>query len=182
MRQLKKRIERLIENNEITNPKEAEKIRHLLKVKKWNPYCIRHSAITADSDYLPEYALKKKVRWSMNSKQSSRYIKRRMGNELKGKILEYNGIISEEIQRKKPSVSNCPRCNFVNILENKYCSSCSYPLIPEAFDELKRDEEVRFKELEKKYTDKMSNFANETEIKIEKILSKIDISLLTVND
>jgi hypothetical protein len=25
-----------------------------------NPYCIRHSAITADSDYLPEYALKKK--------------------------------------------------------------------------------------------------------------------------
>ena len=29
--------------------------------KKWNPYCIRHSAITSDSDFLPEYALKKKV-------------------------------------------------------------------------------------------------------------------------
>jgi hypothetical protein len=29
----------------------------------------RHSSITSDSDYLPEYALKKKVRWSMNSRQ-----------------------------------------------------------------------------------------------------------------
>ncbi|MFZ0513657.1 MAG: hypothetical protein WAM14_18770 [Candidatus Nitrosopolaris sp.] len=32
-----------------------------------------------DFDYLPEYALKENVRWSMNSKQGSRYIKRRMG-------------------------------------------------------------------------------------------------------
>jgi hypothetical protein len=31
----------------------------------------------------PEYTLKKKVRWSMNSRQGSRYIKRRMGDELK---------------------------------------------------------------------------------------------------
>ena len=72
---------------------------YLLNVKKWNPYCIRHSAITSDSDYLPEYALKKKVRWSMNSKQGSRYIKRRMGNELKNKILEYNGIMTKEIPK-----------------------------------------------------------------------------------
>ena len=56
---------------------------------------MRHSAITSDSDYLPEYALKKKVRWSMNSKQGSRYIKRRMGNDLKKQILVHNGIISE---------------------------------------------------------------------------------------
>ena len=33
----------------------------MLKIKKWNPYCIRHSAITACSDYLPEYAIKKQV-------------------------------------------------------------------------------------------------------------------------
>ena len=51
----------------------------MLRTKKWNPYCIRHSAITSDSDYLPEYALKKKVRWSMNSRQGSRYIKKKNG-------------------------------------------------------------------------------------------------------
>ena len=133
---------------------------HFLSVKKWNPYCIRHSAITADSDYLPEYALKKKVRWSMNSKQGSRYIKRRMGNELKNRILEYNGIISEEIQKKKPSILNCPRCSLVNMLENRYCSKCSYPLKPEAFDEIKEEENKKILELESKYKEMDSVLQN----------------------
>jgi integrase/recombinase XerD len=66
MKQLQKRIKRLLENGEIKNNEEKERLEYLLKTKKWNPYCIRNSAITADSDYLPEYALKKKVRWSMN--------------------------------------------------------------------------------------------------------------------
>src|SRR5215204_5178396 len=69
MRQLKLRIKRLLNNNE------REKLEYLINTKKWNPYCIRHSSITSDSDYLPEFALKKKVRWSMNSKQGARYIK-----------------------------------------------------------------------------------------------------------
>jgi len=98
--------------------------------KRFNPYCIRHSAITYDSYYLPEFALKKKVRWSMNSKQGTRYIKTRMGNELRNKILAYNGIISENEIVKKPTILACPRCQFVNIIENKYCSKCSYPLKP----------------------------------------------------
>ena len=101
MKQLKERIKILLERGEITDTKEKEKLEHLLVTKKWNPYCIRHSAITSDSDYLPEYALKKKVRWSMNSKQGSRYIKNRMGNELKNKILEYNGIISENEDKQE---------------------------------------------------------------------------------
>jgi integrase/recombinase XerD len=73
--QLKERIKLLVDNGEIIELKEKEKLEHLLTTKKWNPYCIRHSAITFDSDYLPEYALKKKVRWSINSKQGSRYKK-----------------------------------------------------------------------------------------------------------
>ncbi len=79
MKQLRKRITRLLENGTITDETERHRLEFLLKTKKWNPYCITHSAITSDSDYLPEYALKKKVRWSMNSKQGSKYIKRRMG-------------------------------------------------------------------------------------------------------
>ena len=38
--------------------------------------------------HIPEYALKKKVRWVMNSQQGKRYIKHRIGDELKHKILE----------------------------------------------------------------------------------------------
>ena len=137
MKQLRERIFRLLENGEINNHDERHMLEYLLKAKKWNPYCIRQSAITADSDYLPEYALKKKVRWSMNSKQGSRYIKRRMGNDSKLKILEYNGVISPEESKRKPSILNCPRRNLVNAMENKYCSKCSYPLVPSAFEEIK---------------------------------------------
>jgi integrase/recombinase XerD len=100
MKQLSKRIIRLLESHNNNSPlvidkEEKEKREYLVKTKKWNPYCIRHSSLTSDSDYLPEYALKKVI-WSMNSKQGSRYIKRRMGNDLKQKILVQNGIISEE--------------------------------------------------------------------------------------
>jgi integrase/recombinase XerD len=73
MKQLRYRIKRLIESGSITDNEEKKRLEYLLTTKKWNPYCIRHSAITCDSDFLPEYALKKKkVRWSMNSKQGSR--------------------------------------------------------------------------------------------------------------
>lgn len=86
VKQLIGRIMRLLSANKVTDIKEIEQLQHLLKTKKWNPYCIRHSAITAHSDHLTEYALKKMVRWSMNSKQGSRYIKTRVGNELKNKF------------------------------------------------------------------------------------------------
>ena len=153
MKQLRKRIIRLLECDDsnqplVNNNEEKERLDYLVKTKKWNPYCIRHSSITSDSDYLPEYALKKKVRWSMNSKQGSRYIKRRMGNDLKQKILAENGIILKQDKAKMPSVLDCPRCSLVNAIENKYCSNCSYPLIPSAFDEIKVQEDIKFRAIE----------------------------------
>ena len=178
MKQLQKRIIKLMREGSITDQKEIEKLQFLLRTKKWNPYCIRHSAITSDSDYLPEYALKKKVRWSMNSRQGSRYIKTRMGNELKNKILEYNGIMSEDMQKKKPTVSDCPRCDLVNTYENKYCSKCSYPLKPEAFDEIKQSEEDRLKKLEEKYTQDMTLLREEMQTKFQQLVSEIDIGRL----
>ncbi len=178
MKHLKRRIIRLLGNNKIQDIREVEQLQHLLKTKKWNPYCIRHSAITADSDYLPEYALKKKVRWSMNSKQGSRYIKKRMGNEIKNKILEYNGIITEDTHKKKPSISSCPRCELVNSLENKYCSKCSYPLTPEAFDEIKQSEEDRIRKLEERYNQDMTILREEMENKFRELFQKVDIQKL----
>ena len=153
MKQLRKRITRLLENGRITDENERQSLEFLLKTKKWNPYCIRHSAITSDSDYLPEYALKKKVRWSMNSKQGSRYIKRRMGNDLKNQILVHNGIITDEsaVAQRKPSVLSCSRCSLVNAVDNKFCSKCSYPLTPQAYEEIKTQEDERFKAIEQKY-------------------------------
>ena len=173
MKQLRKRIIHLLENNSIKDEQERQKLEFLLKTKKWNPYCIRHSSITYDSDYLPEYALKKKVRWSINSKQGSRYIKRRMGNDLKQKILVQNGIISEQQIKKKPSIVNCPRCNLVNAIDNKYCSKCSYPLTPSAFDEIKEAENMKIHAIEEGYKHDIKHMREEMNQQFGQIMSMI---------
>jgi hypothetical protein len=173
MKQLKLRIKRLLQNNSITNTEERERMEFLLKTKKFNPYCLRHSAITSDSDYLPEYALKKKVRWSMNSKQGTRYIKNRLGNDLKQRILQYNGIISENASKKKISVIDCPRCEIVNVIENKYCSKCSYPLRPEAYDELKSLEEKRIEILQQKHENDIKTLREDMNNQLSQIMFMI---------
>jgi hypothetical protein len=71
-----------------------------------------------------------------------------MGNDLKRQILIQNGImVGQEIQ-KKPSILNCPRCTLVNAIDNKYCSKCSYPLVPSAFDEIKEAENMKIHAIE----------------------------------
>jgi integrase/recombinase XerD len=93
----------------------------------------------------------------MSSKQGSRYIKTRMGDDLKNQILVRNGIISEEsvAAQRKPSVLTCARCSLVNAVDNKFCSKCSYPLTPQAYEEIKAQEDVRFKAIELKYEQEM---------------------------
>jgi hypothetical protein len=174
MKQLRQRIVRLLEEGSVTDENERQKLEFLLKTKKWNPYCLRHSAITSDSDFLPEYALKKEVRWSMNSKQGSRYIKRRMGSDLKKQILVHNGVISETEMQKKPLILTCARCNLVNAIDNKYCSKCTYPLVPSAFDEIKEAEDKKIQAIEQKYEQHMKAMRGEMEDKFQKILAKID--------
>lgn len=73
----------------------------------------------------------------MNSKQPARYIKRRMGNDLKKQILARDGILPEDVIKQRPPVRDCPRCDLVNAIENKVCSKCGYPLSPEALEEIK---------------------------------------------
>jgi integrase/recombinase XerD len=133
--QLKRRIVKMLDHGGLDDKEEIEKLRYLLGTKKWNPYYIRHSAITSDSDYLSDFVLKKKVRWSMNSKQASKYIKNRMGNELKRQILVHNGVISGNDLQAKSSVLICPRCSLVNAIDNKYCSRYSYLLVQAALDQ-----------------------------------------------
>ena len=175
MKQLRQRVIRLIENSSLTSTEERQKLEHLIKTKKWNPYCIRHSAITADSDYLPEYALKKKVRWSMNSKQGARYIKRRMGDDLKNQILVRNGIISDEsaTAHRKPSVLTCPRCSLVNAIDNKFCSKCSYPLTPQAYEEIKANEDIKLRTMEQKHELDMKVMREEMNKQFGQIMSII---------
>ena len=173
MKYLRSRIISLIKEDSIANKEERENLEYLLRTKKWNPYCIRHSSITADSDFLPEYALKKKVRWSMNSKQGNRYIKTRMGNDLKRQILIQNGIMVEQEIQKRPSILNCPRCTLVNAIDNKYCSKCSYPLVPSAFDEIKEAENMKIHAIEEGYKQDIKHMREEMNQQFSQIMSMI---------
>lgn len=127
---LKPRLRKLLESGEISDPDEREKLEHILKTRRFNPYCLRHSAITYDGDSLPEFALRRKVRWSMNSKQPARYMKRRMGNNLKRQILVREGLEIDEELKETPAVNICPKCTYVNARENKACSNCDWPFSP----------------------------------------------------
>ena len=114
----------------------------------------------------------------MNSRQGSRYIKRRMGDELKEQILKRNGIMKETESRVKLSILNCPRCELVNAIENKYCSKCSYPLKPEAYDEIKQEENKKIQDLESRHKKEMQSIREEIEKKFAVILEKIEIKNL----
>lgn len=111
----------------------------------------------------------------MNSKQGARYIKRRMGDDLKNQILVRNGIISEEsaLAQKKPSVLNCGRCSLVNAIENKWCSSCSYPLTPDAYEEIKANEEMRFRIMEEKHAQDMNAMREEMNQQFKNIIMMV---------
>ena len=144
---LRLHIKRLVESGSIPDEQQKQKLEYLLRTKKWNPYCLRHSAITDDSDHLPEYAVKKKARWTMNSQQGKRYIKNNMGDDVKNKILERHGI---KVAAVPQMVSRtCRRCNYVNRLESKYCekTGCNYPLTQEAFEEIKSQEQLKMQQL-----------------------------------
>jgi integrase/recombinase XerD len=52
----------------------------------------------------------------MNSRQGARYIKTRMGNEIKNKILLQNGIITQDQARPQPSVLDVTIRTVLNVL------------------------------------------------------------------
>jgi site-specific recombinase XerD len=178
-KELKKRIRKNIDDGIINEPNEIEKMEYLLKTKKWNPYCIRHSAITDDADNIPDNALTKKVGWSMNTKQRARYTKMKIGKDLRNKILARDGIILDKSDMPKPSVIICWKCSHINGFDYQVCEHCNYPLHQNALDKIKEDEEKRFRELEEKHSKEIQLIRQEIEDKFQEIFSKIDLGKLT---
>ena len=50
---------------------------------------------------------------------------------------------------------------MVNAIDNKYCSKCSYPLVPSAFDEIKEAENRKMQEMEQRYESNMKSMREE---------------------
>ena len=47
-----------------------------------------------------------------------------------------------KMKYQETNILTCPRCEVVNVIENKYCSQCSYPLKPSAFDKIKIEKKI----------------------------------------
>jgi hypothetical protein len=147
---LRSRIQKMLEEGGVKDDALRQRLQELILVKKWNPYCIRHSSISCDSDILPGYALNKKVRWTMNSRRPKTYIKRKIGKDLRNTLLAHAGIIPMEAEKLKRRIISCQRCNAVNNpIENRLCEKCGYPLTIEGLEQLKAEENQRFERLEK---------------------------------
>ena len=88
---------------------------------------------------------------------------------------ERNGIAVEgdETLKPKPSVRDCPRCNLINTVENKYCSKCSYPLVPQAYEEIKANEDLKLKVMEEKHKQDMDAIREEMNERFIQIMSVI---------
>jgi integrase/recombinase XerD len=67
---------------------------------------------------------------------------------------------------------------LVNAIDNKYCTKCSYPLVPSAFDEIKEAENRKIQEMQQKYSQDIETMRKEMESKFQQILAKIDAGKL----
>jgi integrase/recombinase XerD len=75
--------------------------------------------------------------------------------------------------QRKPSASTCPRCSLVNAIKNKYCSKCSYPLVPSAFDEIKEAENMKINAIQEKYEQDMKAMHKEMNRRFAHLMSMI---------
>jgi site-specific recombinase XerD len=139
MRELKRRIRKKLDEGIITDEKEIELLERLWQKKSWNPYCIRHSAITDDNANL-KGDIAAKVGWSPNTKQRNRYIKSKMGHDMKKNILERGGIFLDDNENIIPLSKICYRCTFVNGFDYQVCKKCGYPLSQDALNRIKEDD------------------------------------------
>jgi integrase len=103
--------------------------------KPWNPYIIRHSALTAKSKILKESTLRDHAGWSMMSRMPNVYL-HYFGNESSKSLLEAYGI--KHHNQKEISVlktKSCPNCREENKPDSKFCARCRMVLSYDAYEE-----------------------------------------------
>jgi integrase/recombinase XerD len=62
---------------------------------------------------------------------------------------------------------------LVNAIDNKYCSKCSYPLVPSAFDEINEAENRKLQGMEQRYENNMRTMREEMNQQFVHIMSMI---------
>ena len=95
-------------------------LRNLL-TKPWNPYIMRHSALTQKSQILKESTLRDHAGWSMTSKMPNVYI-HYFGNESSKSLLEAYGI--ENYSKDQTSFLKSKMCSNCNLYKGSNSRRC----------------------------------------------------------
>lgn len=96
--------------------------------KRIHPHLFRHSRATFLAEHMTEFQMNQYLGWKQGSDMPATYI-HMSGKDLDDAILNLNGIIHEKEKKQsslKPEI--CPRCQFPNSNDSKYCSKCAMPL------------------------------------------------------
>jgi integrase len=142
--------------------------------KPWNPYILRHSALTAKSQILKESTLRDHAGWSMNSRMPNIYI-HYFGDESSKSLLEAFGV-EKYHQRQSDILKNkqCPNCSESNKPDQKFCNKCrmvmSYDAYSETLEEQKKSEVQLLKD---KYEQDMKSMREEMNKQFGQIMSLI---------
>lgn len=147
-----KRYKKSVIPSLLSNPNvpknDKDKLSSLLK-KPFNPYILRHSAITQKATFLKEHALRQHAGWAMSSKMPQIYI-HWYGNESSESILEAQGIITKNNTKdNKMKPKQCPNCQELNKIDSKFCFKCRMVLTYDAFSKTVENENNKVQEQNK---------------------------------
>jgi len=130
-------------------PEEDKKrIRDLLN-KKWNPYVLRHSAITEKSKILSsDSKLRQYAGWTARSNMHHKYV-HFGGGEATNDLLRLRGVIKDEKQSNnilQPKI--CPNCKESNKPDSQFCFKCNFVMSFEAYQKNIEEKEKKDQELQ----------------------------------
>jgi hypothetical protein len=130
-------------------PEEDKKrIRDLLN-KKWNPYVLRHSAITEKSMILSsDSKLRQYAGWTARSNMHHKYV-HFGGGEATNDLLRLKGVIKDEKQSiniLQPKI--CPNCKESNKPDSQLCFKCNFVMSFEAYQKNIEEKEKKDQEMQ----------------------------------
>jgi integrase len=170
---------KLLDNPSIPSRDKAF-IKNML-TKPWNPYILRHSALTAKSQILKESTIRDHAGWSMTSRMPNIYI-HYFGDESSKSLLEAYGV--EKYNQKQINIlknKHCPNCSEPNKPDSKFCAKCRMVLTYDAYSETlenQKEKESEVQILKEKYEQDMKSVREEMENKFQQILARIDTGKL----
>ncbi|MGC2573572.1 MAG: site-specific integrase, partial [Candidatus Nitrosopolaris sp.] len=142
---------------------DKKKIRDLLK-KRWNPYVLRHSAITEKSGILSSDAkLRQYAGWTPRSNMHYKYVHFR-GNESEDDLLRAKSIIKddkESVNILTPKI--CPSCRESNTPNAQFCFKCHFVISFDAYTKTIEERERKDQEI-LELKERMDNLTKDFEL------------------